>query len=179
METLDTSQPTQWDSRSFCPTMPADCWGVQQGREVSLQIPVPSELVSDAVPLHSFVVGVLTIPAAHSPSLSYITCFASVHPLMLWLLPGYGWPKLNATLRMRLSMKLSELSSGSLLSLLAFNSVTHSTVSHTLVLEFLGLSFSIFLVWWQHLRCDKRWSEKSQSSYLSVTRIQRHISFKR
>lgn len=43
----------------------------------------------------------------------------------------------------------------------------------------LQLSISIFFLWWQCLRCDKCWSEKNQSSYLSVTRVPRHPSFKR
>ena len=43
----------------------------------------------------------------------------------------------------------------------------------------LQLSFSVFFLWWQCLRCDKCWSEKNQSSYLFVTRIPRHPSFKR
>ena len=40
-------------------------------------------------------------------------------------------------------------------------------------------SFSLFFLWWQSLRCDKCWSEKSQSSYLSVTRVPRQLSIKR
>lgn len=103
---------------------------------------------------------------------------------MLWLLSGCGWPNISPPDWMPVWERDSPWnpSSWALETSLCYQlliSWSTTLFLSCLCLENSGLSFSIFFLWWQRLRCDKRRSEESQSCYLSVTRVPRHLPFKR
>lgn len=131
----------------------------------------------------SFEVEVLAIFETPSISLGYITYFFLLTQT-LWLWPGCGWtnispPKTVCKLENEIWHEIlrTEPWPASHYPL----SILRSTMLFPtqLCLVNLQLSFSIFFPWWQCLRCDRCWSEKNQSSYLSVTRVPRHPSFRR
>lgn len=152
----------------FFPYRPAVPWGIQQCCEVSLLSSEPSTFVSGCVWWHLFAVEIWAIFAAPQYlTKSYHLLFPSYTDALimarLWL-AQYFSPQTKCRFENEIQHEIlqAEPWTPAHYQLSILGSITLCPLH--LCLDSLQLSLPIFFLWWQHIRHDKHWSGKSQSS---------------